>query len=147
MSEVDFKDQFNNVLPTDIHDHLSEASEWLSKRKHWRMSEIIWSISRDSKKLDRVGRANSTKFWFITHARMTDDTIAFEMEHNNFFRAAGHLWCRQGCIAMGGSHAANLHSLWSIYTSRRLFYTLGQLCMSPGGFPFWRNAHGIAALC
>ena len=72
------------------------------------------------------------------------------MEHNNVVRAAGELWCRQGCIPMGGSfstQAADLHSLWSVYTSRRLFYTLGQLCMSPEGFPFSRNAHGIVALC
>ena len=33
LSEVDCKDRFNNVHPTDIHDHFSEASEWLSKRK------------------------------------------------------------------------------------------------------------------
>ena len=57
------------------------------------MSEIIWSISRDSEKLDRAGRANSTKFWFFTHAQMKD-TIEFKVEHNNFVRAAGQLWCR-----------------------------------------------------
>ena len=127
LSEVDCKDQFYNVHPIDIHNHLSEGSEWLSKRKHWCMSEIIFSVSRDSKKWYTVGRANSTKFWFITHAQMTN-TIEFKMEHNNFVRAAVQLWCKQGCIPMGGSffaQAANLHSLWSAYTSRRLFYALG----------------------
>ena len=33
LSVVHCKDQFNNVHPTDIHYHLSEANEWLSKRK------------------------------------------------------------------------------------------------------------------
>ena len=122
LSEVDCKDQFNNVDPADIQKHLSEAIEWLSKRKRWRMSEIIWSVNRDSKKLDRAGTANSTKFWFITHTQMTD-TIQFKMENNNFIQAAGKLWFRQGCIPMGGSfsaQAADLHSLWSVYKSRHL---------------------------
>ena len=106
-------------------------------------------ISHDSKKLDRAGRANSTKLWFITHTQMTD-TIQFEMENNNFIWAAGNLWSRQGCIPMGGSfsvQATDLHSLWSVYTSRHLFYTLGQLSVSPEGFPCWRNPHGTVALC
>ena len=135
--------------PADIKKHLSEASEWLSKRKRWRMSEITWSASRDSKKLDRAGKANSTKFWFITHTQMTD-TIQFEMENNNFIRAARNLWSRQGCIPKGGSfsaQAADLHSLWSVYNSHHLFYTLGQLSVSPEGFPYWSNPHGTVALC
>ena len=65
------------------------------------MSEIIWSVNRDSKKLDKAGRANSTKFWFITRTQMTD-TIQFEMDNNNFIAAAGKLWSIQGCIPMGG---------------------------------------------
>ena len=54
-----------------------------------------------------------------------------------------------GVYPHGGiiSGTADVHSLWSVYTSRHLFYTLGQLCMSPEGFPFRRNAQGIVALC
>jgi hypothetical protein len=33
VSEVDCKDQFNNVKPYDIKHHFTKASEWLTKRK------------------------------------------------------------------------------------------------------------------
>ena len=69
------------------------------------MNEIIWLVSRDSKKLDGARRVNSTQFWFITHTHMTD-TIQFEMENNNFIRVARKLWSGQGCIPMGGSFSA-----------------------------------------
>ena len=64
--------------------------------------------------------------------------------------SAGHLWSRRRCIPMGGSfsaQAADLHSLWSVYTSYHPFYTLSQLSVSPEGFPYWRNAHGTVAPC
>ena len=114
VSEVDCKDQFNNIDPDDAHSHLSSASAWLSSRKRWRMQEITWSMHKESKQLYRAGLGNSTKFWFVTHEAMTD-TLMFEMHHNNFLKAAGGLWRREGCIPMGGSfsaEAADLNSLW-----------------------------------
>ena len=69
------------------------------------MNEIIWLVSRDSKKLDGARRVNSTQFWFITHTHMTD-TIQFELENNNSIRVARKLWSGQGCIPMGGSFSA-----------------------------------------
>ena len=70
--------------------------------------------------MDRAGRANSTKFWFLTHEQMTE-TIMFDMKYNNFIKAAGDLWCKLGCIPMGGSfstQAAGLHCLWGVYKKR-----------------------------
>ena len=72
------------------------------------------------------------------------------MENNNFIWAVGKLWSTHRCISMGGSflaQAADLHSLWSVYVSRYLFCALSQLCVSPEGFPYWRNAHGTVGLC
>ena len=85
----------------------------VSKRKKRRMSEIEWSIHKDSKQLDRAGRAKAEKFWYITHG-MPSETISFEMHCNNFIRAVVGLRSRHGCIPMGGSfsaQAADLHSL------------------------------------
>ena len=113
------------------------------------MTDIEWSIHKDSKMLDRAGRAKATKFWYITHTQMSD-TITFEMHCNNFIRAVGGLWCRHGCILMGGSfsaQAADLHNLWKVYTNRQLLRRLGSLTVSEAGFPYWESPQGITALC
>ena len=102
------------------------------------MKEITWSVHKESKKMERAGRANSTKFWFLTHEQMTH-TIMFEMQHDNYIRATGGLWCRSGCIPMGGSfsaQAADLHCLWGVYKNRHKFRTLGELRISDEGFPY-----------
>ena len=52
ISEVDCRDQFNNICPSTVANHLTSASAWLSKHRKWRMSEIEWSIHKDVKKLD-----------------------------------------------------------------------------------------------
>ena len=113
------------------------------------MKEITWPVHKDSKKMDRAGRANSTKFWFLTHERMTD-TIMFEMQHNNYIRAAGDLWCTSGCIPTGSpfsAQAADLHCLWGVYKNRHKFRALGELRIADEGFPYWVNASGIIPLC
>ena len=149
VSEVDCKDQFNNIDPNDSQSHLSSASSWLSSRKRWHMHEIMWSVHKESKRLDRARRGNSTKFWYVTHEAMTD-TIMFEMHHNNYIKAAGGLWRRDECIPMGGSffaQAADLHSLWGVYTGRHKFSDLGDLHISDEGFPYLVSQRGNIALC
>ena len=112
------------------------------------MTEVEWSIHKDTKKLDRPGRAKAEKFWYLTHAAMRD-TLSFEMHCNNFIRALGSLWSRHGCIPMGGSFSAkrDLHSLLGVYNNRHLFRRLGTLHISDSGFPFWESPHGIITLC
>ena len=51
---------------------------------------------------------------------------------------------------MGGSfsaQAANLQSLWGVYSNKHLFCQLGTLHISKSGFPFWETPHGIIPLC
>ena len=149
VSEVDCKHQFNNICPTVVADHLQKASDWLAARKKWRMTEVEWFIRKDTKKLDRPGRAKAEKFWYLSHTAMRD-TIGFEMRCNNFIRALGSLWSRHGCIPMGGSFSAqatDLHSLWGVYSKRDLFRQLGTLHISELGFPFWDTHRGIITLC
>ena len=138
IGEVDCKDEFNNVHPDDIDSHLAQASNWLTHRKRCRMRVLVWSVHKDTKRLDRAGKGNSSKFWYLTHERMTN-TIMFEMNHNNVVRAAGQLWTRKGCIPMGGSFSAqatDLHSLWGVYKTRQKFRALGDLHMSDEGFAY-----------
>ena len=148
ISEVDCKDQFNNIKPEDVISHLTSACEWLVKKKRWRMSEVVWSVHKESKKLDRAGRGNSAKFWYITQGSL-EDTVTWEMKYNNFILSAGNLWCRHGCIPMGGSfsaQAADLHSLWSVYIHKGLFRRLGTLRVTDSGFPYWENSHGRVSM-
>ena len=138
LREVDCKDQFNNIDPVDIASHLSAASNWLSHRRIWRTKKLIWSVHRECKRLDRAGTGNSLKFRYLSHDEMTD-TIMFEINHNNYIRAAGGLWSRSRCILTGGyfsAQAAELHSLWSVYKGRHKFRALGELQISGEGFPY-----------
>ena len=68
------------------------------------MQEIIWSVHKESKRIDSAGRGNTTNFWSVTHEAMTS-TVMFKMHNNNFIKAAGGLWRRDGCIPMGFTQA------------------------------------------
>ena len=117
ISKVDCKDQFNHVKPNDTKQHFTTTTEWLTKRKRWCMSETVWFVHKECKRLDQAGRGNSTKFWFITHGDLRD-TVEWEMHNNNFIVRAGRLGYRNGCIPKGVSfstEAADFHNLWHIY--------------------------------
>ena len=112
------------------------------------MDEIVWSIDKECKCLDRAGRGNSTKFWYITQKPLTD-TVDWEMSNNTYIISAGKLWTRQGCISMGGSfsaQSADLHRLWSVCTIRHQFYRLGNLRVSDEGLVYWENPLGRVSL-
>ena len=97
--------------------------------------------------MDRAGRVNSTKIWFLTHEQMTN-TIMFELQHNNYIRAAGDLWCRS-VYSHGGpflAQAADLHYLWGVYKNRHIFRALGELRIAGKGFPIWVNTSRVIAL-
>ena len=64
ISEVDCKDQINHICPSAVADHLQKGSHGLAARKNWRMTNLEWSIHKDTKKLDRLGRStwDATQF-------------------------------------------------------------------------------------
>ena len=100
---------------------------------------MIWSISRDSAKLDRAGEAANHGFWHLPHAQLRE-MLFFEMHKNNFLLAAGSLWQRLGSIPMGGpfsAKSADLHTLWGIKTKSKKMRDLGVLTISDEGFPIW----------
>ena len=147
--ELDCKDQFNHVPPSQVLSHLKGATDWLAKRRRWRMQDIVWSVHRESKRLDRAGQGKSSKFWYITQQRLMD-TIEFELVNNNYVVAGGDVWQRPGCIPMGGSfspQSADLHCQWGVYKHRHLFRRLGQLHIGDSGFAYWDTPWGVLSLC
>ena len=148
VSEIDCKDQFNNIKPSNIKNHFSEASQWLTKCKRWRFEETTWSVHKECKRPDRADRGNSTKFWYITHEGLIE-IVEWEMSINTYAISAGKLWTRQDCIPMGGSFSAqstDLHNLGLVYTHRHLFRRLGTLKIAEQGFIYWENARGKVSL-
>ena len=78
------------------------------------------------------------------------DTISLEMHCDNYIIALGEVWSRHGCIPMGGSfsaQAADLHSVWGVYTNRTLLRQLGSLKVSEGRWAYWESSAGIVSLC
>ena len=55
ISEVDCKDQFNNIQPDDIKQHFTTASKWLTKRKQ--LNEILVPYAQRSQGHCGVGDA------------------------------------------------------------------------------------------
>ena len=149
LAELDCKDQFNHVPPRQVETHLQQSVAWLAKRRRWRMSEITWSVHKDSKKLDRAGKGASRKFWYVDHTELAKQ-INFELQNNNFVWAVGSVWQRTGCIPMGGSfsaQSADLHCQWGVYQHRNLFRGLGELRVTDSGFIYWDTPWGALTLC
>ena len=138
LTELDYKDQFNHAPPQKVVAHLEQSTSWLVKHRRWRMEEVTWSVHKDTKRLDRAGRGNSTKFWYFEHQDLSAK-IEFELKHNNYVQAAGNVWKRPGCISMGGSfsaRSADLHCQWEVYQHRHLFRDLGTLQITASGFVY-----------
>ena len=92
------------------------VSDWIYKKRRWRQVNLQWSVSKESAKLDRAGRATNTRFWCITHDLLTR-LLKFELTENNMLQAVGTLWQREGSIPMGGpfsAQSADLHTLWKV---------------------------------
>ena len=62
IGECDRSGQFNNVTPTSVMSDLNASVKWLAARRRWNANELIWSIHRDNKKLDRAGKGTSGRF-------------------------------------------------------------------------------------
>ena len=148
MTEVDCKEQFNMVRPEWVVEDFAEATSWLAKKRRWKMEEIVWSIHKESKALDRAGKACAKGFWYVSHSAL-EKTLAFELMENNMCVANGQVWKRLHCIPMGGSfsaQAADLHCVWNVFRHRGYFRSLGTLQISPEGFPYWESEF-TTALC
>ena len=84
LTELDCKKQFDNINPRAVLQAFKEASRWLCKKRHWRQTQLQWSVNKDTPKLDRAGQA--TNRWCISHDLLTR-LLKFEMQKKQ--RAAG----------------------------------------------------------
>ena len=131
ISEVDYKDQFNKIPPKTVLTHMEKSSAWLTKKRRWRAAELIWSVQKEHKQLDRAGEGASGKFWYVKHTDL-QAVLDFAMSSNNRLQACGSVWTRTHCIPMGGSfstQSADLHSSWALYECRRLLRSLSNLAL------------------
>ena len=55
IGECDCSGQFNNVTPASVMSDPGASVKWLAARRRWNAQELVWSIHRDNKKLDRAG--------------------------------------------------------------------------------------------
>ena len=137
LCEIDCKKQLDNIKPGNVTIVFTGSADWLYKKWQWRQTEVVWSISRDSAKLDRAGEAASHQFWYVPHDVLSK-MLHFEMHENNFLLAGGSMWQRLGSIPMGGpfsAQSADLHTLWGVKTQGKKMRYLGSMTISDEGFP------------
>ena len=149
IAELDCKEQFNNIEPGTIEEHLKAGSEWLIARKRWRAKELTWSVHHAHTKMDRAGKAASGSFHYISHDDLVK-IVSHELTHNNGCYSTGSLWARTNCIPMGGpfsAQEADLHSVWATYTGRGKFRSLGRLEVTTEGWPVWHGRWGRTSMC
>ena len=70
LGEADCSGQFNNITPLSVVKDLQESVRWLAKRRCWNVSELVWSIHRDNKNLERVGMGTTSRFTHIKHSEL-----------------------------------------------------------------------------
>ena len=129
--------------------HLKQASQWLTHRRRWRADELIWSVHKEHRRLDRAGKGASGKFWYLAHEDLVN-LVTFDLTEHIHVWAGGELRHRLRCIPMGGSfsaQSADLHSAWGVFQGRHLFRKLGKLHISESGFVYWINELGTVSLC
>ena len=91
LCEIDCKKQFDNIKPGNVTTAFNDAAHWLYRKRRWRQTEVVWSISQDSAKLDRAGEAASHRFLHLLHDLLSKMLLHFEMHENNFLLAGGSL--------------------------------------------------------
>ena len=102
VTKLHCKDHFNYVQPTNVEDHMVDASAWLNAKRRGRMVEVVWSVHHMHSALDRVAKATAAGFKYVTHQQLTA-IVGHELSKNNACWAAGTVWVRTNCIPMRGA--------------------------------------------
>ena len=105
IAELECKEQFNNIPPQTVIDHLHACTNWLKKRCRWRASELVWSVHHTHSRLDRAGKAASHGFRYVSHEALSG-IVTQELTENNGCFGAGSIWKRTNCIPMSGAFSA-----------------------------------------
>ena len=138
IGEADCKEHLSQIKPATVVGELRDASRYLYHRKRPSASSIVWSVHRDSKALDRAGKAVFASFWNFSHEELIS-IVSFALTEDNHVSYAGSLWHRTDAIPMRCSFSAqctDLHSLWGVKVQVEAMKRLGKLvqrCLSPCG--------------
>ena len=143
IGEAGCKEQFNRIKPSTTLEEIREASQFLYQKRRWGSTDIVWSIHRDCKALDRAGKAASASFWHLSHEEL-ESMVRFSLTEHNTVWCAGSLWKRSGAIPMGGSFSAqcaDLHSIWAMKRNVDIMKRFGKLVRTVP-FPLWETPTG-----
>ena len=144
IGECDCSGQFNHVTPQSVMSDLTASVKWLSKKRRWNANELIWSIHRDNKSLDRAGMGTTSRFTHLLHQDL-ENLVYFSLLTDTYTQASGKVWSRTGAIPMGGpfsAQSADLRSIWAAKQRTDLMRRIGQLSFSPRGHPLWTTPRG-----
>ena len=114
VGECDCLGQFNNITPQSVMSDLAESVKWLAKKRRWNAQELVWSIHRDDKTLDRARLGTSSRFTHLLHQDL-EDLVYFSLLIDTYTWASGQIWSRTSAIPMGGpfgAQGADLRSIW-----------------------------------
>ena len=139
VGECDCSGQFNNVTPQSVMSDLTESVKWLATKRRWNAQELVWSIHRDNKALDRAGMGTSSRFTHLLHQDL-ENLVYFSLLIDTYTNASGRVWSRTGAIPMGGSfsaQSADLRSIWGAKKRTYLMRKIGLLHFSSRGHPLW----------
>ena len=144
IDECDCPGQFNRIPPSTVMKDLSESVKWLAQRRRWNAQELIWSIHRDNKRLDRAGQGTSSRFTYLSHVEL-ENLVYFSLLTDTYAQASGKIWARTGAIPMGGpfsAQSADLRLVWGAKKRIDLMRRIGTLTFSPRGHPLWTTVRG-----
>ena len=57
------------VASTPMHD-LTESVACPAQHRHWKATDLVWSIHRDNKELDRARKGTSSRFTHLPHTKL-----------------------------------------------------------------------------
>ena len=83
IAEAGCKDQFHNVGPKLVVQHLKDNTEWLKGTRKWRAAHLCWSIHEIDKSMDRAGKATDYIFSVVTHTDLVK-LIEFSLVCHNY---------------------------------------------------------------
>ena len=109
VGECDCSGQFNNVTPQSVMSDLKESVKWLSKKRRWNANELIWSIHRDNKSLDRAGMATSSRFTHLLHQDL-ENLVYFSPLTDTYTQASSRYGHKQGPSPWGDRSAPKVQT-------------------------------------
>ena len=139
IAEAGCTQQLDHVHPLSVVNSLIDAGKWLKGKRHWRATDMVWSVHRDDPVHDRPGAASNSQYDIISHKQLVA-IVRFSMLQDIHAQSVGQVWFRKASIPMGGrfsAQGADLHSVWQLHCHVRGLHRLGTLRFSEQQLPHW----------